>query len=152
MATCTGEFAMKRRNALVVLALLAVGMFGILAIPQRQTPGAPAYSCDSLNVEKHADGETFTFTPGFTAMNGAEFSGIYYDFGDGSTIYTKSRSLDHMYSTEGLYSTSVMIKVKVGSDEKIVTGNGCSFAFMVTHPRPVLSETPSVLPPELPRT
>ena len=103
----------------------------------------PAYSCDLLKVESLADRKVRVAVD-YTAKNGATFSNVTYNFGDGSAnMLTDKQNVEHQYAKDGTYTIAATIRFKVDNQDKTATSEQCSKQVTFTSGKPV---TPGQLP------
>ena len=106
-------------------------------------PNTPVYSCDLLKVESLADRKVRVAVD-YTAKNGATFSNVTYNFGDGSAnMLTDKQNVEHQYAKDGTYTIAATVRFKVDNQDKTATSEQCSKQVTFTSGKPV---TPGQLP------
>lgn len=115
----------------------------------QEQPKEPIFACDLLRAEK-LEGRKVRFTASASASNGATIQRYVYNFGDGSPeMITDKTVVEHTYSQDGTYATTLTVQVRVGNETKTATGPNCAAAVTFTSTPPVTpaaSTTPSKLP------
>lgn len=85
----------------------------------------PTYACTGLVQEKISRTER-KFTASATAANGAVVTGYKFDFGDGTTKTSTSKTINHTYAQAGEYTAKVTAIVTIdGKETKEVTDAKC---------------------------
>jgi len=85
----------------------------------------PSYACTGLTQEKISRTER-KFTASATAANGAVVTGYKFDFGDGTTKTSTSKTINHTYAQAGEYTAKVWAIVTIdGKETKEVTDAKC---------------------------
>jgi uncharacterized repeat protein (TIGR01451 family) len=98
-------------------------------------PVTPKYSCDLLSVTQ-VSADTYKFNTQYTAVDGAVFKSVSYNYGDGST----GTDMQHKYSANGNYTVVATVTVTVNGQDKTVTSAACSKPITVN----VQTPTPAV--------
>lgn len=84
----------------------------------KEKPVTPVYSCDRLTPRLITIKEnTYEYTVAYTAKDGATFSKVAYDFGDGNKQATTATTVQHTYAKAGTYKVvaTVYFSVKNGT-------------------------------------
>lgn len=90
----------------------------------------PTYSCDALNVSM-LGGRKIGATVQYTALNGAKFKNVTYNFGDGSTnLVTDKTTVEYTYAKDGTYTITAVPSFMV--DGKLVTAKSDTCMKVVT--------------------
>jgi uncharacterized repeat protein (TIGR01451 family)/LPXTG-motif cell wall-anchored protein len=88
-------------------------------------PGAPVYTCNTLNVTK-LGGHQVEIKVNYTAKAGATLKDVAYDFGDGSTPLTTNKvTTRYTYAKDGAYTVSAKLLFSVDGKDKIVSSDNC---------------------------
>jgi uncharacterized repeat protein (TIGR01451 family) len=94
----------------------------------------PTYSCNSLNIVQ-GDNRTITASVNYTATNGATFSNVTYNFGDGSTpLVTNQASSNYTYANDGTYTVTATVTFSVNGQTKTETNANCVKTVSFTTP------------------
>lgn len=93
----------------------------------------PVAKCDSLAATK-INRTKFRFNATATALHGAQIVNYTYDFGDGETKTTTSRTTDHTYAKPGNYKAKVTVTMNVNGETKTITGTNCQTTVTVEQP------------------
>ncbi len=105
-----------------------------------QTPPAPVYTCNLLNVSETGDRQ-ITANVQYTATNGAAFSSVTYNFGDNSTInVANAGNVQHSYANYGTYKVTASLLFSVNGSNQTVSSANCVKTISFTAPN-----TPSQL-------
>ncbi len=112
----------------------------------------PSYSCDALNVSM-LGGRKIGAKVQYTALNGATFKSVTYNFGDGSqNLVTDKTKVEHTYAKDGTYTItavpSFMVNGKLVTDES----EACMKVVTFESGKPVTPPTTPTTPSELPNT
>lgn len=97
----------------------------------------PVYECKDLNQAAIVGSRNrFKFTTEASAKNGAVISSYNYDFGDGKTAKSSSKTVEHAYDKPGTYTVKVSVKVKINNTHYNDTkySEKCSVKVTVTEP------------------
>jgi len=114
-----------------------------------KTTTAPVFSCDLLNLSQ-GDNRSISVSVNYTAQNGAKLKTATFDWGDGSTPLTTSKTTaSYQYAKDGTYTVSAKLLFSVNGTDKFAQSNeACVKQVTFTTP-----PTPPVTPPtELPNT
>lgn len=85
----------------------------------------PVYTCDVLTVSKLADNK-YRFSVTYTAKNGATFTNVSYDFGDG-TKTTTGATVDHTYTAaSAVRNVIATVNFMVSGTAKTDTNANCA--------------------------
>ncbi len=96
-------------------------------------PETPVYTCDSLTYSKISRLE-YSFTGKATAAGGATIVNYTFNFGDNTPVQTVTNptAVKHTYAKDGEYTVAMSVRVKVGSEEKVVDGPNCKVKVTVS--------------------
>ena len=84
----------------------------------------PKYACDGL-VPAVITRTKYSFTANTSASGGAEIVSYAFDFGDGKTQTSTSKTIEHVYEKAGSYTAKVTVNVKVNGEVKPADGAKC---------------------------
>lgn len=107
----------------------------------------PVYSCDALNVDV-LNNRQISASVAFTAKDGATFSSVDYDFGDGTAaLHTNSTAaVNHTYAKDGTYTITSTVNFKINVDGQVKdVSSKCVKKVTITTPQ-VLPVTTTPLP------
>jgi uncharacterized repeat protein (TIGR01451 family)/LPXTG-motif cell wall-anchored protein len=109
----------------------------------------PVFSCDLLNLSQ-GDNRSVTASVNYTAQNGAKFKTATFDWGDGSTPLTTSKTTaSYTYAKDGTYTVTAKLLFSVNGTDKFAPANEACVKQVTFTTTP----TPPVTPPsELPNT
>jgi len=110
--------------------------------PKKPTP---TYVCNTLTATLLAE-KKYSFAAAATTTGDATIVGYSYDFGDGKTLNSPDKTVQHTYAQPGTYLATVTVSVKVGAETKTVTGAGCQ-----TQVKPVAPPEMCPTNPQLPK-
>lgn len=89
-------------------------------------PDVPVYSCDLLTLEKLGDRKV-RLNAYASASGGATIERYIYNFGDGSEkLTTDKTTVEHTYSKDGFFVSTLQVVVKVNGELVTVDSNKCS--------------------------
>lgn len=109
-----------------------------------QTPPAPVYTCNLLNVSTIADRQVQANVQ-YSAANGATFQSVTYNFGDNSTVtVANTGNVTHSYTNYGSYNITASVLFSVNGSNQTVTSANCAKTVSFTAP-PTTPTTPSQL-------
>lgn len=121
-------------------------------IPAPPPPATPVYTCNSMTLTKTGD-RNVTTQVSYTAKDGATFSHLLYDFGDGTAVVRSANStVSHTYAADGTYTARAWLVVTAGGSQKAVTSNLCSKQVTFTSTPPPVTPPPVTPPPTTPET
>lgn len=107
----------------------------------------PAYSCDLLELKKLGGRKVEVTLAKFTAINGATFKDVTYDFGDGKKLLTDKLVVEHEYAKDGNYV--VRATVRFNMNGQVVSDSGDACAKPISFNKEVPEELPSTGPASL---
>ncbi len=109
-----------------------------------EKPEEPKYVCDALTLKKLGDRKVEA-TVKYTAVNGAAFKHVVYNFGDGSDqLVTNQTTATHTYEKVGEYTVRATVYFTVDGEEKSSTTENC--VAKVNFEKPEKPEEPKELP------
>lgn len=104
--------------------------------PEPKPEPKPTYACTAL-TQKQITRTKFTYTATASATNGAKVANYRYDFGDGKSSTTTSRTVSHEYAKAGTYTTKVTALVTVNGKTVEATSAKCAVKVTVKdEPKP----------------
>lgn len=104
--------------------VVTIGKYTPPAPPKKPKP-QPVYSCDLLDVKKHANRRVVASVK-HTVKNGAKFKDVTFDWGDGNkTRTTKTKDVSHQYDKAGEYSIKATVHFTVNGKERSHTAQTC---------------------------
>ncbi len=104
---------------------------------------ASTYVCNTLQAKLLAD-KKYSFATTATVTGDAAIAGYSYDFGDGKTLTSPDKTVEHTYVQPGTYLATVTVNVKVGNETKTVTGTGCQAQAKPTSPPEMCATNPKL--------
>lgn len=84
----------------------------------------PVYKCEDLTKQQLSRTQ-YRFTATASAANGAKVVRYKFDFGDGTSRTTTSRTVNHTYAEAGAYTVRVTAVVRVDGSLKETTSSDC---------------------------
>lgn len=115
----------------------------VSATPVPSKKPAPTYECNNLAAAPLSE-EKYSLTTTADTTGDATITGYGYDFGDGTTLNSPDKTVEHTYMQPGTYLATVTVNVKVGEETKTVTSPECQTQVKPTAPPEMCPTNPKL--------